>query len=99
MQAASHLPAFIMQEAGAAWIRRMHADPAYNATFRLYFDTLPTTDEVLSPEMWTQDMVAALQSPELVRSLPACLRRSRCPVKAVTMELVMRHGSHTLSAL
>lgn len=68
--AGSVKPAYCyVQEAGAAWIRRMHADPAYTATFQLYMDTLPTTEEVLSPEMWTQDMVAALQCPELVRRL------------------------------
>lgn len=46
----------------------MHADPAYSASYQPYLDTLPAADAVLSPEMWTQDMVAALQSPELVRT-------------------------------
>jgi hypothetical protein len=55
------------QEAAAAWVRRMHADPEYNASHQPYLDTLPTAEEVLSPEMWTEDMVSALQSPELVR--------------------------------
>ena len=64
---AVHLLDQHVQEAAAAWIRRMHADPAYSARYQLYLDTLPTADEVLAPELWTPAMVAALQSPELVR--------------------------------
>lgn len=60
------------------WVRRMHSDAGYNASFHPYLATLPAADEVLSPEMWSDDMVAALQSSELVRS--DCVRLPTQPL-------------------
>ena len=85
-----------VQEAAAAWIRRMHADPAYGARYQPYLDTLPTAEEVLAPEMWSPAMVAALQSPELVRhcrrSTPALCRTLTAGI--ISMQSIMPSGQH-----
>lgn len=54
-----------LPELAVHWVRRMHLDASYNVSFQPYLATLPAADQVLSPEMWTDDMVAALQSLEL----------------------------------
>jgi hypothetical protein len=84
----------------------MHADPAYNASYRPFLDTLPTADEVLGPEMWAPDMVAALQSPELVRHHrhPAAKPNAVWCILAATVISVQstlvpgRHDSKTMGA-
>jgi len=55
------------QDAAANWIKLMHTDRDYNASFKPFLDTLPHIGEVLSPEMWTPEMIAESQSDDLVR--------------------------------
>ena len=76
----------------------MHADPAYNTSYQPYLDTLPAADEVLGPEMWTRNMVAALQTPELVRTCRHLATKEapsaapRLPVSTIPMQIIMASG-------
>ena len=61
-----------LQPATAEWVRRKHADPKFHATFAPFLDTLPPPEDVLTPEMWTPEMMEMAQSDELVRRM--CLQ-------------------------
>lgn len=47
-------------------LAQMHNDPSHNATWDLFWSTQPAPDAVLAPELWTEELIAMLQCPELV---------------------------------
>lgn len=69
------------QDAAANWIKLMHTDRDYNASFKPFLDTLPHIGEVLSPEMWTPEMIAESQSDDLVRLFKTLSSDSLVPLK------------------
>lgn len=57
-------------------VERLRLDAQFNATFAPYLAALPGPGEVLSPELFTEDDLAVLQTPELV-SAPGGVRLAR----------------------
>lgn len=47
------------------WLDRMHNEPGFNETWRLYWEGLPTPGHVFTPELYTDQHLDMLHTPEL----------------------------------
>ena len=79
------LPPGVAQEYAHYMLRKMHFDDKFNNTYGLFLDTLPKADELLSAELYTDNVIDLLQTPELVRpplrpprAPRACVPAGRC---------------------
>jgi hypothetical protein len=57
------------------FVHQMYTNSSFNATYAPYLATLPSADELFTPEMWQEDHVAMLQTPAL-ETLAEYARRS-----------------------
>lgn len=55
----------LLKEHARDVVYRMHRDPSFNTTFAAYIRSLPTPDELFTPELWTKKHLSMLQNPEL----------------------------------
>ncbi len=66
----------------------MHEDTAFQETFALYMAKLPGPEVLFTPEMYSDEDLAALQTPELVSRPTGTLHRTlSCPCNVSTNTL------------
>lgn len=62
----SEKPGVLSQESASKWLRAIHRGHKYNGTFGPYTDSLPHPSELLTSELFTDDLIRLLQCPKLV---------------------------------
>ena len=64
----SNLAFTVAQESAAKWLKSIHRGPKFNNTFGPYMASLPQPSELLTSELFTDDLIRLLQCPKLVSS-------------------------------
>lgn len=52
-------------EHALVWLDRMHNDPTFNASWHLFWEAHPDRDGVFAPDLYTDQQIEMLQTPEL----------------------------------
>ena len=58
-----------VQESAVKWLKAIHRGVTFNATFGPYTASLPRRGELLTTELFTDQLIRLLQCPKLVRPL------------------------------
>ncbi len=55
-----------LQAVAVELLVRMHTDPAFNDTYQAWWDSQPSSEDIIAPSLLTQEHIAMLQSTWLV---------------------------------